>query len=233
MNKDDKLSLLIMRDDSPVRRYRFRTAWFRLFLYIQVFLLLAAFGGAYAGITFWGQHLELVNENKALQDNIADKAIRLERLENIQEILNTSDPGEIQALFSAVSKERQVNAPVVNLQEVFHSRDLQMAGVSNLQLSQAGDDLRIQFELNNLSDDTLSGSIRIYFVTQQANVIEAKGDENELSFEIQRFRRVNSLLELPSGMELESIFALRVIIGNEKDDVFFIQTYPVHSILTT
>ncbi|WP_139162903.1 hypothetical protein [Desulfonatronum thiosulfatophilum] len=168
-----------------------------------------------------------------MQEDIADKAIRLERLQNIQEILNTSDPGEIQALFSAVSKERQANAPVINLQDVFHSHDMQMAGVSNLQLSHVGDDLRIQFELNNLSDGTLSGSIQIYFVTQQANVIEARGDENELTFEIQRFRRVNSLLKLPSGMEFEAIFALRVVIGNDDGDVLFIQSYPVHNILTS
>lgn len=207
--------------------------WLKFFIYVQLFLLLAAIAGGYAGLSYWGQHLELTNANKALRAEIADKAIHLERLQNIQTILKTSDPEEIQSLFSTVSKERETNSRVVNLQDVFVAKDLQLAGVANLQLRSAQDDLRIHFELNNLSEGTLIGKISVYLILQDASVIEVQGEDNEMTFEIQRFRRVNSLLEIPSGVQMDSVFALRLVIENDANEELFIQTYPVSNIFTS
>ena len=233
MGKDDKLSLIIMRDDTRVRRYRLRVAWFRFFLYLQIVLILGAVGGSYAGIVYWGQHLELVNANKDLRAQLSDQSIQLERLQNIQEILKTNDPEEIHSLFSTVTKERQSLPQVVNLQKIFVAKDLQVAGVTNLQLKKAGEDLRINFELNNLAEGTLSGEVKVYFITQEASVLEAQGEESELAFTIQRFRRVNSLLKVPSGLGLDTIFAIRVVIFGNDDEEVFTQTYPVANILTS
>ncbi len=230
---DDKLNLIIMRDDTRVRRYRLRVVWFKFFLYLQIALVLAAVGGSYAGVVYWGQHLELVNTNKNLRNQLSDQSIQLERLQNIQEILKTSDPEEIHSLFSTVTRERQSLPQVINLQDIFVAQDLQIAGVANLQLRQAAEDLRITFELNNLVEGTLSGEIKVYFITQEASVLEAQGDENELTFEIQRFRRVNSLLKVPTGLDLDTIFAIRVAIFSNDDEEVFTQTYPIANILTS
>ncbi|WP_045222529.1 hypothetical protein [Desulfonatronum thioautotrophicum] len=233
MGKDDKINLILMRDDSRVRRFRLRVFWIWMFLCALVVLTVVALGGAATAIYTWGNHLEMANENAELRDRLAQQSFELERLKNVQEILKTNDPVEMHDLFNTVTRERASLPQVVNLQDLFVTHDLEMAGVNNLQLQKAEESLRISFELNNLSDDTLSGSIRVYFITQEASVIEAQGDENELSFEIQRFRRVNSPLRVPTGMDLEVIFAIRIVIQDNDAEKIFIQTYPVANILTT
>jgi len=222
-----------MRDDSQVRRYRLRAGWFKLFFYVQTILLIAAVGGSYAGIKFWGQHLELANENKAKQEELAAMSIQLERLQNIEEILKTNDPAEIKSLFNAVTKEREPLQPSIDLNDLFVSKDLQVAAVANLQLKQKADDLRISFELNNMSDEVLSGRSRIYAITNDAQAIEVQGEEAELSFEIQRFRRVNSRLQLPEKVTLDSVFAIRLVITDNENQELFVQTYPLSNILTS
>lgn len=234
MSKDDKLNLIIMRDDSRVRRYRVRVSWFRFFLYAQIVLILAAGLGAYGGFTYWIKKLELIQANAALRENISEMQIHLERLQNIEKILKTNDPEEIQALFRLGTREKHALAQqTVDLQEVFVAKDLQMIRVSNLQLRRAGDGLRLNFELNNLVKGTLAGTTSVYYVVRDATVIQAQGEENELSFEIQRFRKVNSMLQLPSGIILEDIFALRLVIANNEGKSIFIQTYPLVNILVS
>lgn len=232
MGKDDKLNLIIMRDDSRVRRYRVRIAWFKAFFYIQTILIVAAVAGGYFGIRYWGQHLELELVNKTLREQISDQSFQLERLKNIQNILDTSDE-EIQSLFSTVAQERKDLPRFINLQDIFSAKDLRKAGVANLQLTKAGDELKVDFKLNNLSEGTLSGSINIYFITQEASVLEALDQDNELRFEIQRFRRVSSLLIIPPGMVFDSIFAIRLVILDNNEEELFIQTYPIATVLTT
>lgn len=233
MSKDDKLSVLIMRDNSQVRRYRLRVGWVRIFIYVQIILLISAVAGSYAGVKFWGQHLELANENRAKQEELAAMSIQLERLQNIEEILKTNDPAEIKSLFNAVTKEREPLRPSIDLSDLFVSKDLQVAAVANLQIKQNADDLRISFELNNLSDQILSGMTRVYVITNDAQVIEVQGEEAELTFEIQRFRRVNSRLRLPEKVDLDSIFAIRLVIADSENQKLFVQTYPLSNILTS
>lgn len=234
MGKDDKLNLIIMRDDSRVRRYRLRVSWFRAFLYAQVVLLLAAGGGAYGGFFYWTKNMELVQTNNTLEENISEMQIHLERLQNIKEILKSNDPEEIQSLFSTVAREkRPIAHEPVDLTEIFVAKDMQLVSVSNLQIRESPDGLRLGFELNNLNEDAISGMTTVYFVARDASVVQAQGDENELSFAIQRFRRVNSMIELPSGLALGDLFALRLVITNTEEEVMFIQTYPLANIVTS
>lgn len=234
MSKDEKLNLIIMRDDSRVRRYRVRLSWFRFFLYAQIVLLLAAGLGAYGGFTYWVKKLELSQSNAALREEISEMQMQLERLQNIEEILKTNDPEEIQALFSSVTRERASLAQnPVDLLEIFTATDLQMAGVGNLQIRRTGDGLRLSFELNNLTDKTISGTTLVYFITKDATVIQAQGKDSELNFEIQRFRKINAMLHLPPGLTVDEIFALRVSIANSKGESIFIQTYLFANIITS
>ncbi len=234
MGKDDKLNLIIMRDDSRVRRYRVRVSWFRFFLYAQLVMLLAAGLGTYGGITFWLNNMELAQANIGLQEDISEMQMQLERLQNIEAILQTNDPEEIHTLFSTVSQDKQTPpTPSIDLKEIFIAKDLELAAVSNLQVRKADENLRLSFELNNLADKTLVGKTLIFLVARDASVTQAEGEENELSFEIQRFRRVNSLLYLPPDIDVDDIFAIRVTITDSEGESIFIQTYPFANVLTS
>lgn len=234
MGKDDKLNLIIMRDDSPVRRYRLRVAWFRVFLYAQVVMLLAAAGGGYGGFHYWVKNVQLLQANISMEETISEMQMQLERLQNIEEILKSNDPEEIHSLFSTVAREkRPIADEPVDLAEVFVARDMQLITVSNVQIQDSVEGLRLSFELNNLNENTISGATSINFIARDASVIQAQGDKEELSFAIQRFRRVNTLVELPPGLALEDLFALRLVINNAEGEVMFIQTYPLANIVTS
>lgn len=233
MGNDDKLSLIIMRDASQVLRYRIPVIWLKLSACILVVLVLAAVGGSYAGFIYWNHHSDLVSTNNKLHLQLAEQSIQLERLQNIEEIIANSDPQEIGTLFSSVASQRQTAPQMVNLQDIFVAMDMQMAGVTNLQLQHAGDELRISFELNNLTDAVLAGSINIYLITREALVLEALGEGNQLGFRIQRFRHVETTLTIPPGVEPEALFAVRVVIQDQNDKQVFIQTYPLTVVLTS
>lgn len=234
MGKDDKLNLIIMRDDSRVRRYRVRVSWFKLFLYAQVILLTAAVLGAYGGFSYWIKNMALAQANAGLEEKLLEAQIQLERLQNVEKILQSNDSDEIQGLFSTVSRGMQDTAPQpLDLQDIFVAKDLQMAGVNNLQVRKAGEGLRLSFELNNLADGTLTGETSVFFIARDASILQARGEENELSFEIQRFRRVSSMLHFPPGLAMEDVFAMRLVIENSEGESLFIQTYPLANILTS
>ena len=232
MSRDEKLNLIFMRDDSRVRRYRLRVVWIKGFLFIQILLVAAALCGTSAGIYYWQQYDALAIANDELREQLSEQAAHGERLRNIQEILKTSEPQEIQALFNTVTKQRQSLPQAINLQDIFVAKDLERAGVTNIQLQETEDNLRITFDLNNLAEETLSGTIRVFFITQQATVIEAQGGKSELRLEIQGFKRVDSRLRLPDGLELEMIFAIRLVIQDQDAQEVFIQTYPVANIFS-
>lgn len=234
MGKDDKVSLIIMRDDGRVRSYRVRMSWFRFFLYVQAFLLLAAMAGLYGGFTSWVEKLELAQANTALQEDVVEMQIQLERLQNIEAILKTTDPEEIQALSSTVSREKHAPKPNdLDLREIFVTKDLRMAAVNNLLVRNSGEHLQVSFDLNNLTNKPLAGVTRIFYVSRDATVIQVQGEDSELRFEIQHFRKVTMRLPLPPGLGLEDIFGLRMVIVDSREESIFIQTYPLADVLTT
>lgn len=234
MSKDDKLNLIIMRDDSQVRRYRVRVAWFKFLLYVQLVLVAAAGAGTYAGVTYWIKHMDLAQTNSRLEETLAEKHIQLERLQNIEKIMQSNNTEEIQGIFNSVSRGKQdvAQQPPLDLGDIFMAKDLQVAGVNNLQIRKVDGGLRLSFELNNLTDEILTGKTSVFFIARDASVRQAEGDETELSFEIQRFRRVNSLLKLPQNLDLEDVFAMRLVIENSEGESLFVQTYPLVNILT-
>ncbi|WP_245628742.1 hypothetical protein [Salidesulfovibrio brasiliensis] len=89
---DSKYSVLFMRDDADVRRYRLSPFWLRFFLCSQMFLLFCAAGGMYLGYRGWKETKALNVENKRLEQQLVDAQVRLERLGNMEKILKSYDP---------------------------------------------------------------------------------------------------------------------------------------------
>jgi hypothetical protein len=232
LDKDNKLSLILMRDDGRVRQYQFRTVWFRLFLYAQALLLVGALLGASGGFFHWSRHMEAVNTHADLQKQISDLRVHMERLRHAQEIL-TGGEHEHASHFSTLYTARSAGSrgQPIDLYNIFKHKDLQLVSLSNVQLQSHDEKLRLRFELHNLEDKAVSVMTSVYFVGRDASVVLAQGEKNEWSFTIQRYHKLNSLLDLPSGLALEDVFALLLVISNTEHEDMFIQTYILSDIM--
>ena len=227
-----KYSVLFMRDDTDVKRYRVSPFWLRMFFYIQILLLLCAGGGLFIGLRAWRSNSQLVTEKKNLAERLASAEIRLEQLGNMEKILHSYDPSEIQMLLqAATSEEKPKSNPSVDLNKVFVRVDTQLVNVENLQAKLNERKIDVTFELNNLqTTNTLSGLGEFYFVKKDGSLVKVPTNKNDLSFQIQRFKRIQTSFMLPDGVAPNDVFGLRLEIQDKDGGVIFGETYPLYHI---
>jgi len=235
---DSKYSVLFMRDDRDVTRYRLSPFWLRMFVFSQVFLLLCAVGGIYMGVRGFKVNSDLHSENKSLEQRLVDAEVRLERLGNMEKILESYDPAELQSLLSAATAEaeeqQQEVRPDVDLNKIFIRTDTRQVGVENMQAKLSGSKLSVTFELNNLqASKSITGQADFIFLTKDGAALSAKTNKSDLSFQIQRFKRMETSMPLPDGKDKKDLFALRLVIKGKDGDVIFAETYPLYHILAS
>lgn len=233
---DSKYSVLFMRDDRDVTRYRVSPFWLKMFIFTQVFLFLCAAGGIYMGVRGFKVNIGLQTENKGLEQRLVDAEVRLERLGNMEKILQSYDPTELQSLLSAATTEveqQQIEQVEVDLNKVFVRTDTRQVGVENFQAKLVKRKLSLSFELNNLqASKAVVGNAQLLYVKKDGSTLPTKAPKGDLGFQIQRFKRIKTSFTLPDGMERGDLFGLRLEIKGKDGDVFFAETYPFYHILS-
>ncbi|OIQ50722.1 hypothetical protein BerOc1_02663 [Pseudodesulfovibrio hydrargyri] len=234
---DSKYSVLFMRDDRDVTRYRLSPFWLKMFVFSQVFLLLCAAGGIYMGVRGFRVNAALQSQKKDLEQRLVDAEVRLERLGNMEKILESYDPAELQSLLSAATTEvEQQPEPreEINLNQIFTRTDTRQVGVENMQAKLTGRKLTVSFELNNLqASKSMAGQADFIYLTKGGQAEDAETNKDDLSFQIQRFKRIRTTFLLPEGMERKDLFGLRLEIKGKDGDVIFAETYPFYHILAS
>jgi hypothetical protein len=231
---NSKYSVLFMRDDRDVTRYRVSPFWLKMFIFIQIFLLLCAAGGIFMGVRGVKRNMDLRAENKSLEQRLVDAEVRLERLGNMEKILQSYDPAELQSLLSAATTEleREKEQEAVDLNRIFTRVDTQLVSVENLQAKVNSRKMTVSFDLNNLqSARAVVGQAAISFVKKDGGTQTPKTNTSDLSFQIQRFKRIQTTFTLPDGLEQKDLFGLRLEIKGNDGDVIFAETYPLYHIL--
>jgi len=228
--KKAKFNVLMMRDDSPVRRYRLSPGWLKTAIFALLFLVLLAGGGGWAGYTFWQKNRDLRAEKGTMERQLRDANMELERLQNIDKILKSNDPEDMQSLLGSMSAESPRPAPTrppLDLRRLFTRVDLQQVSVDNLQAKYTGNGLQVIFNLNNLLNATLSGDAVLTLITTEGKELQVKLNRNDLSFQIQRFKQIRTVLPMPPKHDKDSLFGLRLKIANPKGQTIFSETYPL------
>jgi len=231
---DSKYSVLFMRDDRDVTRYRVSPFWLKMFIFTQIFLFLCAAGGIYMGVRGFKINSNLQGENKGLEQRLVDAEVRLERLGNMEKILQSYDPAELQSLLSAATSEveQKQEIPEVDLNKVFVRVDTQQVGVENLQAKISKRKVNVSFELNNLqAAKSVNGQADLILVKKDGSPVMAKLKKSDLAFQIQRFKRIQTSFLLPDGLGQKDLFGLRLEIKGKDGDVIFAETYPFYHIL--
>ncbi|MFH1914723.1 MAG: hypothetical protein ABIK45_10670 [Pseudomonadota bacterium] len=231
---NSKYSVLFMRDDRDVTRYRISPFWLKMFIFVQVFLLLCAAGGIFMGVRGVKRNLDLRTENKSLEQRLVDAEVRLERLGNMEKILQSYDPAELQSLLAAATSEleSEKEGDAVDLNRIFTRVDTQLVSVENLQARVASRKMTVSFDLNNLqSARAAAGQATIALVKKDGGTQMAKTNASDLAFQIQRFKRMQTTFSLPDGVEQKDVFGLRLEIKGSDGEVVFAETYPLYHIL--
>ncbi|NDV28857.1 hypothetical protein [Desulfovibrio sp. JC010] len=229
-----KYNVLFMRDDDTVKRYRLSPFWLKVLAWIVFLLALCAGAGAWAGYTFWTENGQLKQEKIELQKSLNDASVQLERLENVNKILDSYDPNELQSLLAAVPvEEKKVeSAPVVDLNKLLFYKNMMRAGVENVKLRKSGGSLALSFDLNNLqTSSALSGLAKVELIENNGKGVAIKANRNDLSFHIQRFKVVRTRFSLPSGSDVDDLYGVRLMITTNKGELIFSEVYPLSRVL--
>lgn len=232
---DSKYSVLFMRDDRDVTRYRVSPFWLKMFIFTQVFLFLCAAGGIYMGVRGFKVNANLQGENKGLEQRLVDAEVRLERLGNMEKILQSYDPAELQSLLSAATSEveQKQEVPEIDLNKVFVRVDTRQVGVENLQAKITKRKVSVSFELNNLqSAKAVNGQADIQLIKKDGSPVAVKLKKSDLAFQIQRFKRIQTTFVLPDGLDQKGLFGMRLEIKGKGGDVIFAETYPLYHIVS-
>ncbi|WP_320171082.1 hypothetical protein [Maridesulfovibrio sp.] len=230
-----KYNVLFMRDDDTVKRYRISPFWLKVLFWFVFLLAVCAGVGAWAGYSFWGNNVQLKQDNIELQKRLTDASVQLERLENVNKILDSYDPNDIQTILASVPVEEKkavAEVPGVDLKKLLAYKNLMRAGVENVKLQKSGRSLVLSFDLNNLQPSSaLSGLARIELIENVGKGIAVKSNEDDMSFHIQRFKVVRTRFGIPAGLDLDDLYGIRLMIETKKDELIFSEVYPLSRML--
>lgn len=234
----EKFSVLLMRDDLQVKRFRIHPNWFRVILFVFFLLAVVSVGGLYFSWTFWHDNIELTGEVQQLQHRVQQQEVKLTSLENMERILELHDPEELQMLIASAATPQPASelSDVVDLKDIFKSVEGKGATLEDVALETLDEGgYRLRFVLKNLDkgDENLTGYIEASLISRDGHLLELKFPIDEMSFHIQRFRTFSSVFSLPRGLVINDVYALRLQVIAEDGEVVYSKTYPAGSIQTS
>ena len=91
MANNNKYTVLVMRDDTQVRRMRFSPFWLKFFCWFLFILVLVAGAGSWGVYYFWEKGRAQETRLAQLERQNADLGIKLERLQNMETLIGASE----------------------------------------------------------------------------------------------------------------------------------------------
>ncbi|MES9994637.1 hypothetical protein [Desulfovibrio aminophilus] len=224
-----KYSVLFMRDDSDVRRFRISPFWLKAFLYFQGFLLLLSIVGISIGATFWSGNAALRAERKSLELRLSEAEVQLERLTNIEKMQAGGKDGTAAGKPAPAPAEPPApKLPPVNLRDLFGKVNTAQVTVENFQTRVSGNEATVSFELTNVqSVNTLSGLAELSLIRNDGQMLGVEANRADLSFQIQRFKHIRTAFSLPKGVDRRDVFGLRLEIKGSDGKTIFSDTFPL------
>ena len=230
-----KYSVLLMRDDSHVKRFRMSPFWIKTGVWFIVILFAVASAGTFFGVKYLRAYQVVKAEKKKLEHRLIEAQVRLESLENVEKLLESNDVSDLETLLGSLGHEDTPppEPEQMDLKNVFDHVDTHQAGVENLQGKFVNHSFRVRFELNNMQPmNSLSGNVDFGLVTKNGNYLPVKTKRQELAFSIQRFKQIITTFALPNGVTRDELFGLRITITAPDGKPIFRETYPLYQLLS-
>jgi hypothetical protein len=105
--------------------------------------------------------------------------------------------------------------------------NLQMVELDNMRLTRRAENLRADFDIRNLSNDLISGSISISFISKDDHTFPALGNEEIPRFSIRNFRPVSTHLHLPPEFYLDDVSRVQFVVTDSDGTDVLVKTYPI------
>jgi hypothetical protein len=103
VKKPHVYSVLFMRDDSGVTRFRMRALWLKLLILLFILMTLAAGAGAWAAHYYWQRYEFHKEEARGLDGELKESQRQLDRLVNLEKFLEAHDPVLLRTIMSSVA----------------------------------------------------------------------------------------------------------------------------------
>lgn len=231
--RSTKYNIILMRDDTSVRRFRLRPFWLKFFIIGFIFLLFSSIAGAYISYVLYEEKEAISRSHENKEEMLSEARRELQRLQNVEEMLKSYNELD-QSSFLAGSRPKKETRSMVDLSDMFGLVDTGIVGISNVQvrLVRDRDRMNVQFEINNLqSDATASGRIFLSLIRQDGLEVELGLEDNDLDFAISRFKNVEVTFDFPETVDEDNLFALRLVARDTNGSKVYAETFPLSHII--
>ncbi len=227
-----RYNIILMRDDTSVKRFRLRPFWLKFFIIAFVFLFCSSIAGGYIAYVLYEEKEAISRSYQNKEEMLSESRRELQRLQNVEKMLKSYNELDQSSLLAG-SRRKEEAKSVVDLSGMFGLVDKGMVGISNVQARFVRDNrMRVQFEVNNLqSEGTVSGRVFLFLIRQDGLEIDLGLDDNDLDFAIARFKNVDVTFDLPEAVNEDSIFALRVVARDISGNEIYAETFPFSHIV--
>lgn len=220
--KDASYSVLFMRDDTDVKSFRVSPKRLRGLLWVCGCVgVLVAVGLIMGTHSFVGYRL-LLAEKRALEVRLADIQVDLERagnLEMMQKSLDEKGGDKADAAAKPAAQSGQAAG------RAFARVASGSIAVENIRTNVNGGALHATFDLNNRAGEALSGEVRLLLLKTDGTLQEMEWPAQDLTFQIQRFKRIATSAKLPEGVARRDVLGLRVEIMNSSGEMLLGETH--------
>ncbi len=250
MSGKSKISILVMREDAGVKRLKLSPGVIRFVLWFLFLLIAAGCVAGYAAYYFWNAASAVQAENASINEELSVSKDKLVKLANLESILESGDQTELSTLLGSYNADAvsllncdenkteeakpapeaapEKECPKLDLRSIFDKVDLNLAGVDNFKAAVDNKQLRISFDLSNVSPQTaLSGDAECMLLTNDGELTPLKTKREDMNFQIQRFKQVTATSPLPPKMELADVYGVKMIIKGPDGKVIFSNIYPI------
>ncbi|MGM0609940.1 MAG: hypothetical protein ACQES5_02510 [Thermodesulfobacteriota bacterium] len=229
--KPAKYNVLFMRDDRQVKRFRFSLGWIKFFIAFLLFLLLVAGLGGYFSFVFFSENRELNSEVVSLRESLEKTQSELKRLQNIRDIVESFNEQDIATALQSRNNSTKSDPSRPNLAKIFKKVDKHIIALDHIQARIRNSSIHLRFELNNLLEDRkVQGRVNIALVSESGKIVDMDVKNDELSFEINHFKKVGVSFKIPKASMQQDLFALRLSIVNENKELIYSETFPFSDI---
>lgn len=219
--KDASYSVLFMRDDTDVKSFRVSPKRLRVLLWaggvFGVLLLVALVLGAHA---FFGYN-SVLNQKRALELKLADVQVERERSGNIEMMQKALDGKDATDDKPQPAPQAQAGQPG----RAFARQNSGSIAVENVRTSVGANTVHASFDLNNRAGEALSGEVHLLLLKTDGALLELEWPAQDLTFQIQRFKRIATSAKLPEGAARRDALGLRMEIMNSSGELLFGETF--------
>lgn len=216
--KNSSYSVLFMRDDADVKTLRVSPRRLRLLLWISLGLGLVVLIGLVVGLRSFVGYRSLLAERRGLEVQLAEAQVNLERLNNLDKLQKPTAPAA-----AGKGANADKSQPVGR---AFTKIDVGTIAVENFRAQLTEDGVTTTFDLNNRAQGSSTGGITLLLLRSDGTLTELEvPNSNNLTYQIQRFKRISATGRAPAGLTRREALGLRVEIKNSDGEVILGETY--------